>query len=40
MFEMHAEPAGGHFLGETTTHKVLRDGYYWPTLFEDAHIFV
>ena len=26
MFEMHAEPAGGHFLGETTTHKVLRDG--------------
>jgi hypothetical protein len=23
--------------GKTTAHKVLRDGYYWPTLFRDAH---
>ena len=35
--ELHDGPAGGHFSGETTTHKVLRAGYYWPTLFKDAH---
>jgi hypothetical protein len=23
--------------GDTTAHKVLRVGYYWPTLFKDAH---
>ena len=23
--------------GETTAHKVLRAGYYWTTLFRDAH---
>ena len=31
--ELHSGPAGGHFGGETTVHKILRDGYYWPTLF-------
>ena len=35
--ELHDGPAGGHFSGETTAHKVLREGYYWPTLFKDAH---
>ena len=35
--ELHDGLAGGHFSGETTTHKVLRAGYYWPTLFKDAH---
>jgi hypothetical protein len=35
--ELHAGEAGGHFGGDTTTHKVLRVGYYWPTLFKDAH---
>jgi hypothetical protein len=36
--ELHAGEAGGHFGGDTTAHKVLRDGYYWPTLFKDAHM--
>jgi hypothetical protein len=27
----------GHFDGDTTTHKVFRAGYYWPTLFKYAH---
>ena len=31
--ELHFGPAGGHFGGETTAHKILRAGYYWPTLF-------
>ena len=37
LIELHDGPVGGHFSGETTTHKVLREGYYWPTLFKDAH---
>ena len=36
--EFHFGPLGGHYRGDTTTHKVLRDGYYWPTLFKDAHV--
>jgi hypothetical protein len=35
--ELHVGEAGGHFGGDTTAHKVLRDGYYWPTLFRDSH---
>jgi hypothetical protein len=35
--ELHAGEAGGHFSGDTIAHKVLRDGYYWPTLFKYAH---
>jgi hypothetical protein len=35
--ELHAGEVGGHFGGDTTAHKVLTTGYYWPTLFKDAH---
>ena len=35
--ELQDGPVGGHFSGETTAHKVMRVGYYWPTLFRDAH---
>ena len=35
--KLHDGLVGGHFSGETTTNKVLRVGYYWPTLFKDAH---
>ena len=35
--ELHGGLVGGHFRGEMSTHKVLRVGYYWPTLFKDAH---
>ena len=38
--ELHFGPAGGHFCGETTVHKILRDGYYWPTLFLYSYAFV
>jgi hypothetical protein len=37
--DMHDGPVGGHFSGDTTTHKVLRVGYYWPTLFKYAHAY-
>ena len=33
-------PDGGHFSRDTTAHKILRVGYYWPTLFKDAHAHV
>jgi hypothetical protein len=35
--KIHAGESSGHFSGDTTTHKVLRAGYYWPTLFKYAH---
>jgi hypothetical protein len=31
---------GGHFAPRTTAHKILRAGYYWPTLFSDTHRYV
>ena len=37
LIELHDGSASGHFSEETTTHKVLREGDYWPTLFKDAH---
>ncbi|XP_059075423.1 uncharacterized protein LOC131875342 [Cryptomeria japonica] len=38
--EMHDGVCGGHFTTNTTTHKVLRAGYFWPSLFKDAHAYV
>jgi hypothetical protein len=35
--ELHFGDVNGHFGGDTTAHKVLRVGYYWSTLFKDAH---
>ena len=36
----HTLPCGGHFSGQRTAAKVLQLGFYWPTLFKDAHQFV
>ena len=36
----HALGCGGHFGGNRTAPKVLQSGFYWPTLFKDAHQFV
>ena len=33
-------PSGGHFAAKSTAHKILRSGYYWPTLFHDSHLFI
>ena len=38
--QLHDGLASGHFGGDTTAHKFLRVGYFWPTLFKDAHSFV
>ena len=37
--ELHDGLAGGNFGGDNTTHKVLRNDYYWPTLFKDSHAY-
>jgi hypothetical protein len=37
MKELHDGPASGQFAWNTTTHKILRADYYWPTLFRYAH---
>ena len=38
--ELNDGPAGGNYLGDTTSHKILRAGYYWPTLFKETHTYV
>ena len=34
--ELHEGECGGHIYWKTTTNKILRAGYYWPTLFPDT----
>jgi hypothetical protein len=38
--DFHDGPYGGHFDDKRTTHKILRMGYYWPSLFKDAKKYV
>eukprot|EP00253_Pinus_taeda_P007485 PITA_07485 len=38
--ELHDRPTGGHFGADTTAHKIIHAGYYWPTLFRDTHEYV
>ncbi|GLJ50228.1 hypothetical protein SUGI_1069200 [Cryptomeria japonica] len=37
---MHDGVCGGHYFAKTTTGKIIQAGYYWPTLFKDAHAHV
>lgn len=32
----HDSACGGHFYGPLTGQKILRIGYFWPTLFKDV----
>jgi ribonuclease HI len=36
MNDFHSGLCGGHYFWKTTAHKILRAGYYWPTLFPDV----
>jgi hypothetical protein len=36
MFDFHSSLCGGHHFWKTTAYKILRVGYYWPTLFTDV----
>ena len=37
MEDFHKGDCGGHLSLKTTTNKILRAGYYWPTLFADVY---
>jgi hypothetical protein len=36
MFDFHGSLCGGHHFWKTTAYKILRAGYYWPSLFTDV----
>ncbi|RVX04797.1 Transposon Ty3-I Gag-Pol polyprotein [Vitis vinifera] len=33
----HGNACGGHFASQKTTMRVLQSGFWWPSLFKDAH---
>lgn len=35
MEDFHGGECGGHLFRKSTVNKILRAGYYWPTLFAD-----
>ena len=37
---MHSGICGGHYMEKTTAHKVMRAGFWWPSLFKDTQILV
>ena len=36
MFDFHDSLCGGNHFWRTTAYKILRDGYFWPSLFIDV----
>jgi len=40
MQQFHSSMCGGHHYWNVTAHKILLDGYYWPTLFSNVFSFV
>ena len=36
----HDSACGEHISGQLTGQKILRAGYFWPTLFKDTHDYV
>ncbi|XP_065017679.1 uncharacterized protein LOC135644146 [Musa acuminata AAA Group] len=38
--EVHEGICGEHIGGRTLAHKILRQGYYWPTMCQDAKVYV
>ena len=37
LMQCHAYACGGHFSTQKTAMKVLQSGFYWSTIFKDAH---
>ena len=35
----HSYACGGHFGPKRTSRKVLKCGFYWPSIFKDAYVF-
>jgi hypothetical protein len=37
MQEFHEGICGGHFSPTGTAHNIIRDGFYWPSIFRDSY---
>ena len=35
--EYHENLCGGHYSWKVTAHKILKSGFYWPSLFDDVY---
>ena len=35
--DCHSGGCGGHLFGMVTAQKILRAGYFWPSIFKDCH---
>jgi hypothetical protein len=35
--EFHEGVCGGHFAPTTTSHRIMRVGYYWPSIFKYSY---
>ena len=35
--DFHSRACGGHLSGMATAQKILRAGYFWPSIFKDYH---
>ncbi|CAA7041313.1 unnamed protein product [Microthlaspi erraticum] len=40
LFACHGSDYGGHFATNKTVAKILQAGFWWPTMFKDAHDFI
>ncbi|XP_065017743.1 uncharacterized protein LOC135644202 [Musa acuminata AAA Group] len=40
LVEVHEGVCGEHIGGQTLAHKILHQGYYWPTICQDAKVYV
>jgi hypothetical protein len=38
--EFHEGICGGHFSPTATTHKIIREGFYWPLIFRDSYAMI
>ena len=37
---MHSRVYGGHYMGKIIAHKLMRDVFWWPSLFKDVYALV
>ena len=40
LFHCHNRPTGGYYNVNRMAEKVLEGGFYWPSIFRDAHEYV
>ena len=40
LWHCHSSPYGDHHSGDRTTTKMLQVGFFWPSIFKDAHDYV